>query len=147
MLDNPEIAIACSRAKRRGRPRSQPAERILLAEDSVDNQRIISLILRSAGFQVTVAENGQVACEKALAALQEGKPYDMILMDMQMPVMEGCEATRRLRKAGYSRPIVALTAHATVTDRRQCLEAGCDFYVTKPVNRAELLVVAADWVW
>ena len=102
------------------------------------------MILSKAGFQVTVAENGQVACDKALAAFSEGKPYDMILMDMQMPVLEGCEATRRLRAAGYARPIVALTAHATVEDRRKCLDAGCDFYVTKPINRAELLVVAAD---
>ena len=142
LVDNPQAVPA-------ERPRRKPGkvaagERILLAEDSVDNQRIVSLILSHAGFQVTVAENGQVACDKALAALREGKPYDMILMDMQMPIMEGYEATRRLRAAGYDRPIVALTAHATVNDRRKCLEAGCDFYVTKPVNRADLLTLAAD---
>ena len=143
MVENP-LAVPIAE-----RPRKKPGkialgERILLAEDSTDNQRIVTLILTNAGFQVTVAENGRVACDKALAALHEGKPYDMILMDMQMPVMEGHEATRCLRAAGYTRPIVALTAHATVDDRKKCLEAGCDFYVTKPINRAELLVVAAD---
>jgi two-component system, sensor histidine kinase and response regulator len=143
LVANPQLAPASDR------PRKKPGkiasgERILLAEDCTDNQRIVSLILTNAGFQVTVAENGQIACDKALAALKEGKPYDMILMDMQMPIMEGHEATRRLRAAGYDRPIVALTAHATVDDRRKCLEAGCDFYVTKPINRSELLIVAAD---
>ena len=146
LVDNPKVVPSVDRPpKKQGKIAS--GERILLAEDSMDNQRIISLILSNAGFQVTTAENGQVACDKALAALHEGKPYDMILMDMQMPVMEGYEATQRLRAAGYARPIVALTAHATVDDRRKCLEAGCDFYVTKPINRAELLVVAADYVW
>jgi two-component system, sensor histidine kinase and response regulator len=143
MIANPQLTTQTKQ------PRKKPGkiatgERILLAEDCTDNQRIVSLILTNAGFQVIVAENGQVACEKALAALNEGNPFDMILMDMQMPIMEGHEATRRLRAAGYDRPIVALTAHATVDDRRKCLEAGCDFYVTKPINRSELLIVAAD---
>ena len=143
LVENPQVVPTAERSKKRpGKVAS--GERILLAEDCTDNQRIVSLILTNAGFQVTIAENGQVACDKAMAALEEGKPFDMILMDMQMPVMEGHEATRQLRAAGYSRPIVALTAHATVDDRRKCLEAGCDFYVTKPVNRSELLVVAAD---
>ena len=119
-------------------------ERILLAEDSADNQRIIPLILAKAGFQVDLAENGRVACDKALQAVRDGTPYDLIVMDMQMPVMEGCEATRQLRAAGCTRPIVALTAHATVEDRKRCLEAGCDYYVTKPINRDQLLLVTAD---
>ena len=145
LVDNPQVAPSTKQLEKK-RCVIASGERILLAEDSIDNQRIISLILSNAGFHVTVAENGQVACDKALAALNEGKPYDMILMDMQMPVMEGGEATRRLRAAGYTCPIVALMAHATVEDRRRCLDAGCDFYVTKPINRAELLVVAADCI-
>jgi signal transduction histidine kinase/DNA-binding NarL/FixJ family response regulator len=146
LVDDPKVTPSASRTEEQPN-KSACGARILLAEDSADNQRIISLILSKAGFQVTLAENGQVAYEKALAALHEGKPYDMILMDMQMPLMEGHEVTRRLRAAGYTRPIVALTAHATVDDRQQCLEAGCDFYVTKPINRAELLVVTSNWIW
>ena len=143
LVENPQAAPIAERSQKKP-GKVAGGERILLAEDCTDNQRIVSLILTNAGFQVTIAENGQVACERAMAALKEGKPYDMILMDMQMPVMEGHEATRRLRAAGYTRPIVALTAHATVEDRKKCLEAGCDFYVTKPINRSELLLVAAD---
>jgi signal transduction histidine kinase len=121
-------------------------ERILLAEDSDDSQRLISHILTHAGFHVTVVENGQVACDRAMAALRDGAPFDLILMDMQMPVMDGHEAARRLRAEGYTRPIVALTALATREDRKNCLDAGCDYCVTKPINRDELMRVAADWI-
>ena len=113
LVENPHVGPIQERPMQKSR-KIASGERILLAEDCTDNQRIITLILTNAGFQVTTAENGQLACEKALAAMQEGKPFDMILMDMQMPVMEGYEATQRLRAAGYVRPIVALTAHATV---------------------------------
>ena len=90
--------------RKRNRARSPRANEFCWPKTPLDNQRIISLILSNAGFQVTIAENGQVACDKALAALNEGKPFDLILMDMQMPVMEGYEATRRLRAAGYTGP-------------------------------------------
>ena len=119
-------------------------ERILIAEDYPDNQRLLSAILTHAGFQVTVAENGKVAYDKAMAALKEGKPFDLILMDVQMPIMDGWEATRRLRSEGYTRPIVALTANARAEDRQRCLDAGCDYYVTKPIDRDELMRVAAN---
>jgi len=143
LVENPQIVPSADRLQK-ARAKSLPGSGFCWPRTPWTNQRIISLILSNAGFNVTVAEDGQVACDKSLAALKEGQPFELILMDMQMPIMEGYEATRRLRAAGYTRPIVALTAHATVDDRRKCLEAGCDFYVTKPINRAELLVVAAD---
>jgi len=124
---------------------------VLLVEDGPDNQRLISFLLKKAGADVTVAENGQVACEKALASLpgrgrrcsDPKSAFDVILMDMQMPEMDGYEATRRLREAGYTGPIVALTAHAMKHDRQKCVDAGCDDYMAKPIDRQQLLKMVA----
>jgi signal transduction histidine kinase/CheY-like chemotaxis protein len=120
--------------------------RILLAEDGPDNQRLIAHVLRRGGCEVTVAVDGQVAVDLALEALQAGDPFDVIVMDMQMPVMDGYEATRQLRKVGYAGPIVALTAHAMRDDCQKCLDAGCNDYTTKPIDRALLLDVVARHV-
>ncbi len=133
------------------RPASQPpgdasvklACRLLLAEDGPDNQRLISLLLRKAGAEVELAENGRIALDLALAAGREGRGFDLILMDMQMPVMDGYEATRRLRAEGFTAPIIALTAHAMAGDRERCLQAGCDDYISKPVERTSLLTIVA----
>jgi HPt (histidine-containing phosphotransfer) domain-containing protein len=81
--------------------------------------------------------------DKALAALSAGAPYGAILMDMQMPEMDGYDAARQLRQAKYDKPIVALTAHAMAEDRQKCIAAGCDDYATKPVNRMALLAILA----
>jgi CheY-like chemotaxis protein len=113
--------------------------RVLLAEDGLDNQRLIGFLLCKAGLDVAVAEDGRSACDQALAARAADRPFDVILMDMQMPIMSGFEATAHLRAAGYAGPIVALTAHAMAGDRERCLAAGCDDYVAKPVRRATLL--------
>jgi CheY-like chemotaxis protein len=117
--------------------------RILLAEDGPDNQRLITVILQKAGAEVTVAANGQIACDLALAARNMGTPFDVVLMDMQMPILDGYEATRKLRAAGYAGPIIALTAHAMKSDRNKCVEAGCDDYTTKPIDRAHMISLIA----
>ncbi|MBN2476817.1 MAG: response regulator [Pirellulales bacterium] len=119
--------------------------RLLLAEDGPDNQRLISLVLRKAGAEVTLADNGQAAVDLALAAQRDGKSFDIVLMDMQMPILDGYDATRRLRAEGLTQPIVALTAHAMAEDRQICLEAGCDDYMAKPIHRGALLAIVAKY--
>jgi PAS domain S-box-containing protein len=119
--------------------------RILLAEDGLDNQRLISFVLKKAGAEVTLAENGLIAQDKALAARDAGDPFDVILMDMQMPVMDGYTATRKLRDSDYTGPIVALTASAMSGDAKKCREAGCDDYASKPIDRAKLFAIIARY--
>ncbi len=117
--------------------------RLLLAEDGPDNQRLVSFYLRRAGAQVDVAANGQIAVEMACQARAERNPLDLSLMDMQMPVMDGYAATRKLRAEGWTGPIIAVTAHAMVEDRQRCLAAGCTDYLTKPIDKPRLLQLVA----
>ncbi|MCX6598751.1 MAG: ATP-binding protein [Acidobacteria bacterium] len=123
-----------------------PAARILLAEDNRVNQLVAKALLIKLGLQVDVVENG----EQALAAVKQST-YDLVLMDCQMPGMDGFEATRAIRAleeaAPSSRiPIVALTAHAVSGDRERCLEAGMDDYLTKPVDITRLADVLSHWI-
>ncbi len=118
---------------------------ILLTEDGPDNQRLISFILKKAGARVTLADNGRVSFELATRAVNEGTPFDAILMDMQMPELDGYSATRLLRDADYAGPIIALTAHAMSGDKQKCLNAGCDDYLTKPVDRKKMIEVIASY--
>ncbi|HEX6884295.1 MAG TPA: response regulator [Planctomycetota bacterium] len=123
----------------RANPGGALSGRVLVVEDVELNQRLLAAVLRRAGLEVDLACDGKQGVERALEALRAGRPHDLVLMDMQMPVMDGYSAARALRTAGYTRPIVALTAHAMSTDRERCLEAGCSDYETKPVQRERLL--------
>lgn len=119
--------------------------RILLVEDGPDNQKLISFLLKKAGADVTIKENGLEGKSEALQALEAGEPYDIILTDMQMPVMDGYTATTLLREANYTGCIVALTAHAMNGDREKCISAGCDDFTTKPVDRAKLISLLSQY--
>jgi PAS domain S-box-containing protein len=119
--------------------------RILLAEDGVDNQRLISHVLTRAGATVTVVEDGRRAVDLALEAARAGLPFHVIVMDMQMPVMDGYTSVSELRGSGYQGPIIALTAHAMAHDREKCLRAGCSDYATKPLDRTAFLRMCAHW--
>jgi two-component system, sensor histidine kinase len=108
--------------------------KILLVEDSEDNQRLITRFLNAAGAEVETADNGG---EGVTMAMQ--KPYDLVLMDIQMPILDGYEATEKLRSLGMNKPILALTAYALKEERERCLTSGCDAHLTKPINRVDLI--------
>lgn len=112
--------------------------KILLAEDSPDTLFLMSAWLESHGALVDKAENGLQALNLAYS-----NSYDVILMDIQMPVMDGYEATKQLRARGYKRPIIAVTAHAMPIDKELSLKAGCDFHMTKPVKEMKLIETIA----
>jgi PAS domain S-box-containing protein len=115
--------------------------KVLLAEDNLDNQVLISRYLSKQGAQVSIADNGEIAVQQAM---QGG--YDLILIDMQMPVMDGPTATRSLRAQGYTGPIVALTANAMQEDVDKCLAAGCNDFLSKPVDRIRFQAVIRHYL-
>ena len=110
--------------------------KILLVEDNEMNRDMLSRRLERRGYQVVIAVDGQQGVDAALA-----EPPDLILMDMSLPVLDGWEATRRLKAEARTRaiPVIALTAHAMAGDREKALEAGCDDYDTKPIELPRLL--------
>jgi CheY-like chemotaxis protein len=120
--------------------RLKPAK-ILVVEDGTSNQKLITIVLQRAGVTVELANNGQIGFDKAMA----GK-YDLILMDMQMPVMDGFTATRRLREQGCTLPIIALTANAMKGEEEKCRAAGCSGYLSKPIDVDLLLRTVSEIV-
>lgn len=113
--------------------------RILLAEDNPDHQPLVSRMLGNAGAKVTIAVNGEAAVDLVRDAEKEGNQFDVILMDMQMPILDGYTATRQIRKIGLKTPILALTGRVLSAEREKCIEAGCDDFLAKPFHRADLI--------
>ncbi|MGL4944568.1 MAG: hybrid sensor histidine kinase/response regulator [Thermoguttaceae bacterium] len=113
--------------------------RILLAEDSPDSRRLLELMLIKAGAEVVVVENGLEALERITENWYKGESFDVALIDMQMPIMDGYTAIRILRGIKYSRPLIALTAFTLPSEIQLCYVAGCDGYATKPIHREELI--------
>jgi CheY-like chemotaxis protein len=118
--------------------------RILLAEDVVANQKLVKFLLQKSGLEIDVVDNGQQAVARGLEAEGAAVPYDLILMDLQMPEMDGYAATAALRAAGYQGRIVALTAHTSDEDRDQCLASGFDGFAKKPIQKSELLATCRE---
>ncbi|HTO54765.1 MAG TPA: response regulator [Myxococcota bacterium] len=137
----PASAPAWSPARFETPAHSRPTLRahVLVVDDGPDNLRLISHVLGRAGADVVTASDGRRALACVREAERAGRPFDVVLMDMQMPEMDGYAATAELRRSGFTRPILALTAHAVPGTRESCLAAGCDDFATKPVDRHELI--------
>ena len=139
-----DIAVPRSAAERRGAPVWSRPPLVLVAEDSQINQIVATRVLERCGCSVKVVEDGAEALE-ALAAQR----FDAVLMDCQMPLMDGYDATRELRRreqGAAHTPVIAMTAHAMAGDRERCLQAGMDDYISKPVRHADLTDVLMRWI-
>jgi CheY-like chemotaxis protein len=120
--------------------------RILLAEDGPDNRWLIEHLLQRSGAAVTTVEDGAAAVRAVDSAIDRGEHWDAVLMDIQMPVLDGYQATLRLREMGCTWPIIALTAHALTAERNKCLDVGCNDFLTKPVDVRQLVAVLQRWI-
>jgi PAS domain S-box-containing protein len=130
-----KVTSALTHVPDKTRPqRNLKGVRVLVVDDSKDNQFLINQLLKRSEIEVDVADNGEIGNQKAMNG-----SYDIVLMDVQMPVMDGLSATRKLREKNYKKPVIALTAHAMQDDRKKCLEVGCTDYLTKPVIAEQLL--------
>ncbi|HEX4910084.1 MAG TPA: ATP-binding protein [Permianibacter sp.] len=112
--------------------------RVLVAEDNTVNAKLATQLLQSCGVQVDLAADGLIALSMLEKSRQQQQPYDLVFMDMQMPRMDGYETVQKLRAAGFTVPVIALTANAMSGDRERCLAAGCDAFASKPFQRSEI---------
>jgi len=147
-LDDPQVEFLAPAApvvkKKDALPRLDC--RILFAEDNTTNARLVASLLRKQGATVTVVEDGNEAVIAANSAQLNGEPFDVVLMDIQMPVMDGYTATEELRQRGFDLPIIALTANALSEDRRRCLKSGFTDFASKPVDRQQLMELVSGAV-
>ena len=126
-----------------GPPLFKPAY-ALLVEDNPINQQVAAELLQSVGLSVDIVQNGKEAVERLSAA--DHQTYDIVFMDIQMPEMDGYEATKRIRALKFCQPILAMTAHALAGEREKCLQSGMDDYISKPIDPEHLFSVLAKWI-
>jgi len=136
-----ELERSTPRSERSGMGDIKLSGKILVAEDDRTNQMVILAMLKKAGLQTTIANDGKEAVEKA-----SSESFDIILMDIHMPNMNGYEATRALRERGFTLPILALTASVLKSEVKKCLEAGCDEHLNKPIDRPKLLQTLSKYL-
>jgi PAS domain S-box-containing protein len=143
-----KVLFQSSRTLARSPVATTPAEslridglKLLLVEDSLDNQIVVQRFLKMAGCEADLANHGREAIEKI-----QSKDYDVVLMDIQMPIMDGFEAIVELRRLGHQLPIIALTAHALKEQRQECLDKGFNNHITKPVNRDALITLLFQYM-
>ena len=118
-----------------------------MTDDNEANQQLIGLRLSRAGAEVVTAHNGREALDRARESVEQGRPFDAVIMDMQMPVLDGYEAVRQLRAGGFTMPILAVTAYAMSKDREECLSLGCDDFISKPIEFDRLLARLTRLLW
>lgn len=119
--------------------------RILIADDGIDNQRLIAFHLKKAGATTAVVDNGEAAIHEATNALNNNEPFDLILMDIQMPILDGNQAIRKLRQSGYDLPIISLTAFTLPEQKAECLKNGSDDFLSKPIDRNRMIETCRIW--
>jgi CheY-like chemotaxis protein len=148
MIAEPRAALPGPLPRAHPRLHSLPVleGRILVVEDNRTTQNVLRHILVDAGAEVSLAENGEVGRDLTLSAKQVNRPFALVLMDMQMPKMDGYAATRELRAMGYTGAIVAITAHCMQGDREKCMASGCDDFIAKPVERDSFLATCTKWM-
>ena len=119
---------------------------ILICEDSPAIAEILKCLLERAGAEVKHCDNGLAGLQHVQKMLGENQSPDLLIMDMQMPVMDGFEATQGIRECGFCGPIIALTAFSTSEDKDICIAAGCDHYISKPINAETFLPEVLNWI-
>lgn len=144
-LINPDLTIYKSEPETTAAETPRLDCRVLVVDDRRDVRHISQHFLEKAGANVLTAEDGQQGIDVALAARDAGEPFGLIVMDMQMPNVDGMQAVAELRSAGIDWPIIALTADAMKGDRDKCLNGGCDDYLSKPIDQAKLIALAAKY--
>ncbi|KAI9720304.1 MAG: Histidine kinase [Chrysothrix sp. TS-e1954] len=140
--DNPPMASPDG-----GTEKGSGKVRVLVAEDNAVNQEVVLRMLKLEDvFDVELAKDGQEALDKVKESMSANRPYDLVLMDVQMPNLDGRESTRLIRQEGYTAPIVALTAFADESNRQECMESGMDFFLPKPIKRPALKQVLKTYI-